>query len=74
MFDLVDKTSFCINGQEAIEDTIKSVETALTQIPKDTTRFRPVNLMLLDYQMPFKNGLEVMKEIKEFYREKSVVM
>ena len=28
---------------------------------------RPVHALILDFQMPFKNGLEVVKELKEFY-------
>ena len=28
---------------------------------------RPISLMLLDFQMPLKNGIEVVKEIRDFY-------
>lgn len=28
---------------------------------------RPISLMLLDFQMPLKNGIEVVKEVRDFY-------
>jgi DNA-binding response OmpR family regulator len=28
---------------------------------------QPISLMLLDFQMPLKNGIEVVKEVRDFY-------
>jgi DNA-binding response OmpR family regulator len=34
----------------------------------DKVLIRPINLMLLDFQMPLKNGIEVVKEMREYYQ------
>lgn len=28
---------------------------------------QPITLMLLDFQMPYKNGIEVVKDVRELY-------
>ena len=32
-------------------------------------KIRPVSLLLLDLQMPKKNGIEVFKEVREFFKQ-----
>ena len=34
------------------------------------TKIKPVLLMLLDFQMPLKNGIQVVKEVKRYFRLK----
>lgn len=29
---------------------------------------RPISLMLLDFQMPLKNGVDVVKEMRHYYK------
>ena len=31
--------------------------------------YKPINLLILDFQMPIKNGIQVVKEVKEFLQE-----
>lgn len=35
---------------------------------------RPITFMLLDFQMPQKNGLEVLTEVKQFYQAKARIL
>ena len=32
------------------------------------TVYKPIDLLILDFQMPIKNGLQVVSEIKNFYQ------
>jgi CheY-like chemotaxis protein len=48
--DLTEKTEFLTNGQ----DTIDRVSEILDATTDDTS---PIKLMLLDFQMPKKNGI-----------------
>lgn len=36
----------------------------------NTKKIQPIDFLLLDFQMPRKNGLQVVKEIKEYYELK----
>jgi CheY-like chemotaxis protein len=58
------KSEFCYNGEEAIKLTLdiitKAVETA------DQESIHPVCLMLLDFQMPRKNGIQVVEAVRAF--------
>ena len=46
--NLLMKTSFCVNGVEAVQTTIQIV-TAAIEIKNDLSRLKPINLMILDY-------------------------
>lgn len=52
----------------AIEKTVKAVNEVLTHNP---TKFpvQPVALVILDVNMPNKNGLDAFKEINKFYEQ-----
>lgn len=55
---LIEKTHFCMDGQEAIQ----SVENLLKRPPPGVER--PISIMLLDYQMPKKSGLDVVHAVR----------
>lgn len=51
---LLYQTDFVINGQQAIDKTKKLLDDALKSESKN---IKPISLMLLDFQMPLKNGI-----------------
>lgn len=65
--DLESKVSFARNGQEVI-NLVKEIfnESLASEIESGNT-FKPIDLLILDFQMPNKNGLQVYSEIKQFY-------
>ncbi len=56
----IKKSEFYVNGQEVI-DRVKEV---LTQPNKLA---RPIQALLLDFQMPVKNGIQTVQAIKRMY-------
>lgn len=57
--NLEQKAILCCNGQEVIEKVKWLVLEAKTE--------QPVSVMILDFQMPVKNGLQVVKEVREIF-------
>ena len=55
---------FCTNGQLAIDKVKSLVDNALETGETD----RPICLMLLDMEMPQKNGMQVVDEVREYYQ------
>ena len=53
LFDLIE---FCFDGQKAIDVAKKLLDNALVDLEQGLT-IKPVILMILDFQMPFKNGI-----------------
>ncbi len=51
-------TNFCINGQQAIDMAKSVLDQTLSSCESDGI-VKPVSLMLLDFQMPLKNGINV---------------
>ena len=43
---------------------------SLATADTNTKKIQPIDFLLLDFQMPRKNGLQVVKEIKEYYELK----
>ena len=66
---LSDRILFCKNGQEVVELVKGFLKQLTTSDPTlDTqTKVRPVSLILMDINMPFKSGLEAKKEVCELY-------
>ena len=60
---LLGNTDFYYNGQEALDKAIKQIQLA------DSDCYNPIVLMLLDHQMPQKNGLELVQELRCFIQE-----
>ena len=50
----------------AVKNHVKmTIQNTIVGFEKVT--LRPISLMLLDFQMPLKNGIEVVKEVRDFY-------
>ena len=66
---VLDRVVFCKNGEEVVEyfqrffDEIQT-ETAQLDIQMCA---RPITLLLMDINMPFKSGLEAKKEVCEMF-------
>jgi CheY-like chemotaxis protein len=66
--EVLPRCSFALDGQEAIDKIKNQVRGRLKDGHLSNT-IRPVSLLLLDLQMPKKNGIEVFKEVKEFFKQ-----
>ena len=56
---LIEQTNFSVNGVEAIGCATKTLLDAIKNI-RDEKEIRPITLMLLDFNMPLKNGITVL--------------
>ena len=66
-FNLLKKCSFAINGQEAVDQVTRTIDSLEDSILDSSKPFRPVELMILDLQMPVLNGLDAIKKVKQIY-------
>ena len=55
-------------------DTCSNCESALHMLEVQRTKMEPYNLVLLDWKMPDKDGLQVAKEIRHQYDENTMVI
>ena len=58
-----------MNGEEALQKSIAIIREAL--VNNDKEEIMPIGLMLLDFQMPLKNGIQVIEEIRIFINQQS---
>jgi CheY-like chemotaxis protein len=63
---LAEVSEFCINGQDTIDAAKKAIDQAI-EGRVDQPSISPIDFMLLDFQMPRKNGFQVLKEVKDYY-------
>lgn len=61
----LDQTEFYTNGQQVIDRVKELTNSALHE--SKSYPICPVRLLLLDFQMPYKNGLDVVTELKNYY-------
>lgn len=60
---------FCINGQVAINQIKEHLDNSLYDSANDNlTSIKPISLLLLDFQMPIKNGIQVVQEVRAYYQ------
>ena len=60
---LSDRTTFCRDGQEAIDSAFAIVAN------RQAGEVQPISLMILDFQMPKKTGLQVVSEVKLLFAD-----
>lgn len=65
---MLESCEFFYNGQVTIDHTIKLVRDAIAYCPDGSTKLRPIAIMLLDFQMPTKNGIEVVNEVRALFK------
>jgi CheY-like chemotaxis protein len=69
---LVSDVTICINGQEAIDKCCNIINESLMEaILTEGATLKPISLCLLDFQMPIKNGIQVVKEVKAHIKSKN---
>ena len=61
----VTNVAFCIDGETAIE-TCKSILDVAIQTTTESS-IKPIDLVLTDYRMPYKNGIEVITEVRRYF-------
>ncbi len=61
-----EKVTYCVNGQDTIDQAKRIIQASVSKAQMGTT-IKPINFLLLDFQMPQKNGVQVLKEIRTFY-------
>lgn len=54
---LVDTCDFCVNGQETINKVQLIVDEAISKREFNSEILHPLDFLLLDFQMPRKNGI-----------------
>ena len=64
--EMTHQCSFCYDGQEAINIAFSIIKTAIDDKATSAEEIRPIDLMILDFQMPRKNGLDVIKSVRRF--------
>lgn len=65
---VINNCHFFTNGQETIDAAKNAIYIALELNDGKRTRLRPIVAILLDLQMPIKNGLEVIQETRQFLK------
>ena len=64
---LEEQCTFLCDGQATIDYVIEFVEEAIVDYPEESGTVWPIALLILDFQMPFKNGIQVVQELRKFY-------
>ena len=67
---ILDRVLFCKNGDEVV-DFFRGFFNELQSNPGNgqNISFRPVTLLLMDINMPFKSGLEANREVLQLFNE-----
>jgi len=69
--DVIKRCEFFYDGQLTIDRTKELIDDAIsftTYGLEDVKKLTPVSLILLDFQMPVKNGIDVVNELRRYYR------
>ena len=59
------KCEYCFDGRETLKVVYDILNEAL-EVPFDE-RVRPIAMMVLDLQMPYKNGVQIVQDMQKFY-------
>ena len=66
---IIDRCDFCFNGQEAIDQAKKVMTDGVDAETGWSASIMPVCLMLLDFQMPRKNGIQVVEQVRRYVQQ-----
>lgn len=62
-------SNFAVDGQDCIDSAQEIFDYQISKVEPGQKSVRPIALMLLDLQMPKKNGYQVVKEVQEMYKK-----
>jgi len=57
-----------MNGETTIQSVVQCVKDEIERKPPSVSSIQPISLIILDYNMSDKNGLQTLNEISSFYR------
>lgn len=66
MFEVHD-VAYCIDGQKTIDICKSTLDSAVQRTSSGT--IKPIDLVLTDYRMPHKSGIDVIAEVRKYYDE-----
>ena len=68
---LTDRCRFCFDGMAAEQIAVEMIKTSLEQdlTAESSNTIQPIALMLLDFQMPRKNGLDVIVSLQKILQK-----
>jgi len=70
-----ERCEFLCNGQEAINLAKQLIDEAISSYDSSNRKImRPIALILLDFQMPQKTGIDVIKEVRRFIKMKNDIL
>lgn len=69
----LENCEFCVNGEEALNAALREIKSAIAEHtlrtpepPGQKVTLQPINLMLLDFQMPRLNGIQVVEKVRAY--------
>lgn len=63
---LAQACDYCYNGEQAVDQAIAIIDEAVLNCFEWEAQVTPICLMLLDFQMPRKNGLQVVEHLRQY--------
>ena len=67
---------FCVNGMEAVDKVIRVYENCVfgqeTPEPGRLRRLAPIQLLMLDFQMPKLTGVQVVGAVRKYLKERNM--
>ena len=59
--------TLCSDGQKAIEICRHMLDLAIASMTD--ANLKPIDLVLTDFRMPFKTGIQVIREVRQYYSD-----
>ena len=66
---LTSRSEFCFNGREALQLAEQKLNEAVGLAGSTQQRIKPISLMLLDFQMPVMNGIDLYHQVKAMFQD-----
>ena len=70
---LTKSVQYAFNGQQAIDLVKEAFLSGLEKSRITGEVYKPINMLILDFQMPNKNGFQVVQEVKQFLKSQAEI-